>query len=48
MRKPEKPTTLAPLTTPAQRQAAEEGEQRRQEYLATLDPRQREQLDPVG
>ena len=34
----------APLLTPAQRKAQEEGESRRQAYLATLDPRQREML----
>ena len=37
---------LTPLITPAQCQAMDEGELRRQAYLATLDPRQRRDLDP--
>jgi|GEM_PF-2250124 hypothetical protein len=40
------PPPLSPLTNPAQRRAWDEGEARRQEYLATLDPRQRQDLDP--
>ena len=42
----EEPMALCPLITPAQRRAMDEGERRRQEYLATLDPRQRVDLDP--
>jgi hypothetical protein len=42
----EEPIPLSPLVTPAQRRAIEEGEARRQDYLASLDPREREQLDP--
>jgi hypothetical protein len=34
------------ILSPAQLLAIDEGERRRREYLATLDPRQREMLDP--
>jgi hypothetical protein len=44
-RSKEQPAIKSPIT-PAQRQATDEGEKRRQEYLATIDPRQREDLDP--
>ena len=49
MARPNKERPILPPIPPAdltQRQAAEEGEARRQAYLATLDPRQREMLDP--
>ena len=42
-----KESTLDPLSAKLRLQR-EEGERRRQEYLATLDPRQREELDPKG
>ena len=48
MRKPEAPLPVTPLITPAQRQAVKDGEQRRREYLETLDPRQREDLSWEG
>lgn len=40
------PAPMSPLITPSQRRAMDEGEARRQEYLASLDPRQRADLDP--
>ena len=43
-RRPE--TTPPPPADRAAQQAREEGERRRQAYLATLDPRQRGDLDP--
>ena len=45
-RKERQAAAPTPLITPAQARAIQEGEQRRQDYLATLDPRQREMLDP--
>ena len=44
---PKKESPLDPLSAKLRLQR-EEGERRRQEYLATLDPRQREELDPKG
>jgi hypothetical protein len=44
-RSKEQPAIKSSLT-PAQRQATDEGEKRRREWLATIDPRQREDIDP--
>jgi hypothetical protein len=47
MSKKPKESPLDPLQAKLRLQC-EEGERRRQEYLATLDPWQREELDPPG
>jgi hypothetical protein len=48
MGKTKETPAVSSLLTPAQLRAQDEGELRRQAFLATLDPRQRGDLDPKG